>query len=49
MLAGLRWEQIKKNEIISGIRYPADFDIENANFAYYGISESDFRLVKGLR
>ena len=48
-MAGLRWEQIKKAEKISGIKYPEDFDIDNSNFADKDIAFSDFRLVKGLR
>lgn len=47
----LRWKHISKAGLIRGLRYPADFDIENVDFAGSGkdISGSDFRLVKGLR
>lgn len=36
------------NKII-GIKYPAEFDIESADFSGCYINESDFSLVKGLR
>ena len=44
-VAGLRWEQIRKAININGIRYPADFDIDNADFAGKDIYGSDFSLL----
>ncbi|MDR1564236.1 MAG: hypothetical protein LBS74_04675 [Oscillospiraceae bacterium] len=45
----LRWEQVKDNKDLYGIKYPADFDIENADFTGRNIDYSDFSLVEGLR
>lgn len=45
MKSSLRWEQIKNAEYIYGIKYPADFDIENVDFTGRDIGGSDFSLL----
>ncbi len=45
----LRWEHIRFAENIVGVKYPAEFDMENADFMGKDISFSDFSLVPFLK
>jgi len=45
---GLRWDHIKDARYVAGIVYPADFDVNQADFTGLDLRYSDFSRVEGL-